>query len=331
VEWPAALTSVVVVADNCADQTAARAAAAGARVLERTSASQRGKGYALALAFETLLAEGGTDAIVVVDADTVVSKGLLTAFAARLERGATAVQADYGVRNPDASWRTRLMAVALGMFHVLRSRGRERLQTSCGLRGNGMCFSAALLREVPHDAFSVVEDLEYGIRLGEAGHRVHYADEAHVYGEMVSSERASRSQRQRWEGGRAKMRREHGLRLLLAGLRASNRVLFDLGCDLLVPPLASLVALVALGLGLSALVAALAGGSVLPTVLFAVGLSALVAYVLRGWALSGTGARGLRDLLFAPVYVAWKVALLVAPGRARPSEWVRTTREGGQR
>lgn len=66
--------SVVVVADNCSDATAARAREAGARVLERTNAEQRGKGYALDFAFQTLLPEGW-DAFLVVDADTAVGPG----------------------------------------------------------------------------------------------------------------------------------------------------------------------------------------------------------------------------------------------------------------
>src|SRR5439155_20947412 len=114
------------------------------------------------------------DAVVVVDADTSVSENLLLAFASRLETGAAACQSDNVVRNPDASWRTRLLAVALVLFNSVRSLGRERLGLSTGLRGNGMCLSARLLREAPHDAVSVVEDLEYGIRIGLAGHRVRF-------------------------------------------------------------------------------------------------------------------------------------------------------------
>ena len=93
----------------------------------------------------------------IVDADSLASPNLLRACAERLERGAMAVQVDYAVLNPDASWRTRLMSIALASFHRLRSRARERLGVSCGLRGNGMCFSRALLREVPHAAYSMTE------------------------------------------------------------------------------------------------------------------------------------------------------------------------------
>ncbi len=330
-DYPATLFRILVVADNCSDQTAAAAAAAGARVLVRTNAELRGKGYALAHAFEVSAKEGLADAVVVVDADTRASPNLLQAFAARLDAGALAAQAHYGVLNPGASWRTRLMTIALALFHVLRSLGRERLGVSCGLRGNGMCFSAKLLREVPHEAFSLVEDLEYGIRLGRAGHRVHYAGEAEVKGEMVSGEKASRSQRQRWEQGRWAIARDQGLPLLKQGWAERSPLLLDLAMDVLVPPLS--VAVGAAGVGTFA-AAALGGfsGSV-PVALGLFGLADLcfAFYVLRGWQLSGVGARGLLDLAWAPLYMLWKLTLLLRRSRRPKDEWVRTAREGETR
>jgi 1,2-diacylglycerol 3-beta-glucosyltransferase len=327
IDWPAELRRVLVVADNCVDKTAAVARAAGAEVLERTDEVNRGKGFALEHAFAHSLA-GTADALVVVDADTIVSANLLSAFAARLEKGAPAVQADYAVRNPNASWRTRLIAIALGAFHVVRSRGRERLQVSCGLRGNGMCFSRKLLLEVPHKAFSVVEDLEFGIQIGEAGYRVFYAGDAQVFGEMVQGAKASESQRRRWEGGRRTMARLHGARLLGLALRKGDKVLFDLACDVLAPPLAEIALaaglglLLALGLSLKAHawlgVASLYSGCAL----------ALVAYVLRGWSLSGTGGRGLLDLATAPLYVIWKSSLVLRRREHARGVWVRTRRQG---
>ncbi|HEY6463405.1 MAG TPA: glycosyltransferase family 2 protein, partial [Polyangiaceae bacterium] len=267
-----------------------------------------------------------TDAVVVIDADTLVSPNLLRAFDARVQAGARAAQADYAVRNPDEGWRTRLMAIAFGMFHVVRSAGRENLGVSCGLRGNGMCFATDLLREVPHDAFSVVEDVEYGVRLGLAGHRVHYAGEAHVYGEMVSSEKSSRSQRARWEGGRFALAKKHAPALLRQALAERNRVLADLAMDLLVPPLSILVAATAAGIVASGALAVVTRRPNVALVLFGASGLSLAAYVARGWQVSGTGVKGLATLCYAPVYMAWKASLGLRRTTKAPGDWVRTAR-----
>lgn len=327
-DYPTGLRRVVVVADNCTDATAERARESGARVLVRTDAERRGKGYALALAFDRSIADGFAQAVAVVDADTVVSPGFLLACALRVASGAPAVQVHYGVRNPDASWRTRLMAISFALFHEVRSLARERLGCSAGLRGNGMCFTIRLLREVPYQAFSVVEDVEYGIRLGLAGHRVHYAGEAAVLGEMPSGAAASRSQRRRWEGGRLEMARHHALDLLRLGVARRDRVLLDLGLDLLVPPLAYLAGAAAGGLLVVALSSAILGHWMLPALwLWGACVVAVTIHVARGWWLSGTGWRGVRALAWAPAYLAWKLGVAVSRPDRPSGEWVRTSRE----
>jgi len=328
IDYPPELRRVVVVADNCSDATADRARQAGAEVLVRQDRERRGKGYALEYAFAASLAGGRVDAVVVVDADSDVSRNLLRAFAARLEAGAPAIQAYYGVRNPDASWRTRLMAVALAMFQLLRSLGRERLRCSTGLRGNGMCFSVRVLEEVPHEAFSIVEDLEYGIRLGLAGHRVHFAGEAHVLGDMAVGGEAASVQRRRWEGGRLQMATRFGVPVLLRGLRAGDRVLVDLGLDLLVPPFAYLGAAAAAGTAASLLASWLAGHLLWPVWPWVASLAALILYVVRGWWLSGTGIRGLMGLAAAPAYLMWKLGLMLRSRKGASQAWVRTPRDG---
>jgi cellulose synthase/poly-beta-1,6-N-acetylglucosamine synthase-like glycosyltransferase len=323
--WPADRFRVIVVADNCSDSTAAIARRAGARVLERRDPSRRGKGYALQLAFKRSEFARWADAVAVVDADSEVSGNLLEAFASRIEAGAQAIQAHYGVLNPEASWRARLMAIAQASYHIVRSRARARLRLSCGIRGNGWCVTRELLRRVPYRAFSLAEDVEYGIVLGLADCRVHYADEASVLGESTASARAAARQRQRWEGGRSALRRSHTLQLLRAAVRRRSAVCLDLAIDLLVPPLSQIAMLVAL-----LLIGALTASWFEPALGFLVwlGLACVVValvYVLRGWQLSGTGARGIADLSRAPLFVIWKVAVMM--GRRQPRDWVRTERE----
>ena len=327
-DYPQARRRLVVVADNCRDDTAEVARQAGAMVLTRSDPARPGKGQALAFAFARLLDDGFADAVVVVDADTVVTANLLRAFDARIAAGATALQADYGVANPDESWRTRLLTLAFALFHGVRSLGRARLGLSAGLRGNGMCFTTGALRAVPHDAGSIVEDIEQGIALGLAGIPVTYVPEARVLGEMPASRDAAAGQRQRWEGGRRALLRHHFWPLMRTAWRRRSLLALDLGLDLLVPPLADLTGLVGLGLFASWGLHLAGGTPTVAVVAFSGAALGIVVYLARGLVLSGLGGRGLVALTTAPAYLAWKLVLRRGRFARAASPWVRTARKG---
>jgi len=326
IDWPADQFAVVVCADNCTDSTAAIVRESGVTLLERTDTERRGKGHALEYAFAWTLRNVGPDAIVVVDADSEVSPNLLRAFAARFGAGERAVQCHYGVLNPGESWRTRLMTIALSCFHVVRSRARERLGVSAGFRGNGWGVDAGVLAAVPFRAYTLAEDVEYGIDLALlAGIRVAYVDEAHVLGEMTSSSSAAKTQRRRWEGGRLLLVRARLASLVRAAITGPNAVCLDLALDLLLPPLSY----VALGIGVVSVLGLLP--LVDPSVSLAmrwIGFAAavvLAVHVLQGWRLSGVGLRGALDLARVPFFIAWKIMAIVADHA--PRDWVRTERK----
>src|SRR3954469_5177315 len=113
---------------------------------------------------------------------------------------------------------------------------------------------------------------------------------------MVSGAAAASSQRRRWEEGGRDLVQRHGKRLLVAGLTRRNRVLFDLGVDLMIPPLSRVALLCALFCAFSFGLSLFAGHVVSSLWGFSASLFAVVAYVLRGWSVSGTGLRGLLDL-----------------------------------
>lgn len=324
-DWPADQFRVLVVADNCTDTTADIARDAGAVVLERSNLEHRGKGYALDFAFNASQRAGWAQAVVVIDADAEASSNLLEAFAARLEGGEQAVQAHYGVLNPNDSWRTRLITIAKAAFHIVRSRARERLRLSCGIRGNGWCVTHELLHRVPYGAFSLTEDLEYGITLGLAGVRVAYADEAHSDADMVSGEQVARNQRQRWESGRFDLIRTKTVLLLKTACATPSAICLDLALDLLVLPLSYVV------LNVAALSLAAAFANAWRSIfqlwqyLGLINGIFLMLYVIRGWQLSGIGLRGIADLGRAPFFLIWKILLLAR--RKKTKEWVRTDRE----
>lgn len=310
---------VCVVADNCSDDTAVIARAHGARVLERHDLTQRGKGYALDHAFSQLAGQGFV-AYVVIDADSLAEPNLLSVLRRHLGAGAPAVQTRYTVLNAEQSPRTRLAELALCAFNALRPRGRHALGWSAGILGNGFALTAQTLQQVPYRATSVVEDLEYHLRLIEQDLRVHFADETTVRGDMPVAGSGQSTQRARWEGGRLRMLLDHGASLLRRGLSGQWRLLEPL-LDLLLLPLAYhtvlLLALLAIPLGW-------ARG------LGLAGLALLLLHVLVAAGVGGLGPRRLWLALWAvPEYLWWKLRMLRATVRTSQAsaEWERTHRD----
>jgi cellulose synthase/poly-beta-1,6-N-acetylglucosamine synthase-like glycosyltransferase len=308
---------VVVVADNCSDQTASIARASGARVLERFDPNRRGKGYALEFAFATL-SDSGTCAFAIVDADTEIEHNFLIETADAFRSGADATQCRYLVRNPNSSIRTRLMGLTLAAYNVLRPRGRSNLGCSAGLYGNGFALSTDTLRAVPYCAYSVVEDLEYHLALLRSGRLVRFLNGTAVYADMPASGPGVGNQRARWEGGRMRMACVQLLPLLKLIAKGNFRLL-EPCLDLLLLPLAFHVLL---------LMVIVPASSVWVRDFAAAGiLVALLHLTVAAFAV-GNGWRDLGALAAAPLYVCWKLLLIprLWQSARKNAEWVRTER-----
>ena len=189
IDYPQSLFDVRVIADNCTDGTAHLARSAGAQVFERFDESKKSKGHAIDDLIGRLEQNGeleAIDALVIVDADTVVSPRLLAAFDHHLRSGHDWIQAYYTVANPDASWRTQLLCYAFSLFNGVMPLGDTRLGLGALLKGNGMCFSVRGLRRVPWRCHGLVEDLEYAWDLRVAGEKVLFEPDVAVYGAMLA-------------------------------------------------------------------------------------------------------------------------------------------------
>lgn len=336
-DYPGDLYAVHVVADNCSDDTARLARAAGAVVYERFDEKKRGKGYALEWLLARLRAEEETDrlaadAVLILDADSSVSSNFLRVMDARLAAGERAIQAYYTVENPEEGWSAALRSVALAALHYLRPQGRMVLGGSVGLKGNGMTFAAELLERHRWSA-SLTEDIEYHMSLVLDGERVTFAPDATVSAEMPASLDAADSQNVRWEQGRLQMARRYVPRLLTAAVRAAEPrrafLLLDAAAEHLIPPFSILAAL-------SLLLAPLAWflprrrRPFLRALLRALSLFNLLGqavYVLAGLRLVRAPAAVYRALLYAPFFLLWKVWLYVRVWLGeRQAVWTRTSR-----
>jgi cellulose synthase/poly-beta-1,6-N-acetylglucosamine synthase-like glycosyltransferase len=310
---------LIVIADNCSDDTPEISRRVGAEVLVRIEPDRKGKGFALRFAFERLLREG-TDAILIVDADSVVDPNLLTETIRWLDSGADGVQARYLVLNSAESIRTRIMNLALMAFNVVRPRGRARLGFSAGIFGNGFALTRSTLEAVPYCAESIVEDLEYHLQLVRHGRRIAFANAACVKAEMPSEGASAASQRSRWDGGPLGLAARVLPGLVSELCRGNSRVIEPI-LQMLLLPLGFHVALLILLAAIPfAFTRWLAIGSV----------SIVAAHVGTALYLGGGGTSELIALAAAPWYIAWKLVVLpdILKCTRRDSKWIRTQRVG---
>jgi len=319
---------ILVVAHNCSDGTARAAAEAGARVVELNNCKLRGKAAALRHGFAAAL-DGGANAVLVVDADTVVSPNLIAATRATLELGAEATQCRYELELPACGAESgavhplaRLRALAFRGMNVLRARGRAGLGFSAGLFGNGFALTASALERVPFDASSIAEDVEYHTRLAEEGVRVYWVGEAFVHGHSPRSSKAQARQEARWEGGRLRVASRTTGGLIFALLRGRWRAAETLAEVWSLPLSRGMIVLL-----LSAFLA------VHWLHVFVAACAAIALLHVLQTALAGSEPmRDLAALAAAPVYIVWKALitpLVLWQSRSR-AEWARTKREAHQ-
>ncbi len=320
-DYPAHHVRVIVIADNCTDDTARVAAAAGAEVMVRDDLEQRGKGYALSWALARLGEDGlNAEAVVFLDADCRPSPNLLSAFDDHLEDGAGVAQADYVVANPDDSWTAALRWAAFALVCRIQPLAVDSLGLSCGISGTGFVVARKVLERVPWEAFTLAEDQEYHLRLVAAGERVRFVPDAEVRSLMPTSLEASRDQNLRWEAGRWQLTRTWTPMLLSDGLARRDPVRLHAAVEGLVPPQALL-----LSGNVLLLVATTAVKTPRVRTLALLNLAGQAVYVLGGVTLARAPRSVYRAMAFAPVLALWKLALHLRIMRGKgPSEWVAT-------
>lgn len=322
---------ILVVADNCTDNTASVARQCGVDVTERCDPANRGKGYALAHGVAAMRSDP-PDLVIVVDADCTVMPWAIEHLARTANSHQRVAQALYLMQAPPgAGLTTRIAEFAWLVRNQVRPLGALRLGGSCQLMGSGMAFPWPLIASAELASGHIVEDMQLGIALTRTGHPPVFCPQALVVSWFPTDGHAQQIQRTRWEHGHLATLLRDAPALAWHGVRHHQWAIALAALDLGVPPLASLalvLMLVTLGAGLSMLT----GGPVWPlaTALLLAWMLALAIH--RAWAGHGRHLISARDWLQLPWYVARKVPIYLrfVIGR-RQQAWVRTGRDGETR
>ena len=322
---------IVVVADNCTDDTADLARAAGAEAIIRQSLTDKGKGFALACGRD-YLAKFPPDAVIIIDADCRLSPGSAEILISRAVQVNQPVQGvNLLVAGATASPLASISNFAMLIKNLVRARGLERLGGGTLLFGTGMAFPWKLFATVDLATAHAVEDLQLGLSLAKQGVRVGFEDTALVTS-PAASVADSRGQRSRWEHGFLQTAWRNGLPMLLSGILRGSRHQLFIGAHMLVPPLAMLVMISVIALSLVSILFWVGAGaaSAHPMLLLFGSLFLLTVALLAAWWKEGRKVISGRTLLMIPFYVMWKLPIYLRFFTARQTGWNRTQRDGEQ-
>ncbi len=315
------LSRVLVVADNCQDETAAIGRRLGACVTERQDETNRGKGYALAHGMD-VWAEDPPKFILFLDADCRIALGFVETIALRVLAQNRPVQAKYLMEpHPNAIAAQSVSAFAWYTINALRQMGLSRFGLPVRLNGTGMALPWRDAAALPLAHAHLVEDMMMGIDLALSGRGAVFEPDAVVTSTFPPNEAAEITQRQRWEGGQRSLFRERAIDLLKRSVSEPRFALIAL--DLGIPPLTRFLAVLGFGAIISFAWWGFAGPA-LPAFLWTISVALLGAGLTAAFWLYRQQRAGPITPRALLAFFLMK-AKLISAGRAEG--WVRTGRD----
>jgi len=319
--------SILVVADNCTDDTAAIVRAAGVEVAVRSDPVRRGKGYALEFGVRQLCLNP-PDVVIVMDADCRLCENALRRLSDSAMFSGHPAQSLYLMLAPENAPTGK--AVNLFAWRVknwIRPLGLQLFGLPTQLFGTGMAFPFNLLVGRDLGNSRLAEDCALGIALASAGHPPLFVSEARVHSYFPVSQAGSESQRQRWEKGHLENIIDLVPGALARSLRDRNLGLAALAIDMAVPPLSLLVLVTALCAILGG-AAWILGASPAAFAIPSLSVLLVVLGTALAWRAVGRDVLPLRELLRLPLHAIRKLGFYhgIASGKAS-SSWIRTDRK----
>jgi glycosyltransferase involved in cell wall biosynthesis len=317
---------IIVIADNCSDDTASIARAAGAEVVVRNDIERRGKGFALDAGIRHLAATMIPDAVIILDADCSLGPRAVELLACASSEHDAPVQCLNLMKKsaPDTTG-TNLAEFAWRIKNDLRPTGFARLGLPCQLMGTGMALPWRLVSGKNLGTGHITEDLVFGLSLALDGHPPVFCRSAIVMSDFPVRMEAKEQQKARWVHGYLTVLRQDLLRLIRAAIVKRDFSLFATACDLTILPLAALAS-ISLGLTTVAAVWFIWSGSNGPLIVVIIDFGAFVASAALAWYYCGRDLIGVRELADVPRHMLLVVKIVFRFLRGRRSSWVRAER-----
>jgi len=216
--YPSHLIKIFVVADNCTDNTAAIAKAAGAEVWERFNKHQIGKGYAIDFLLEKInevYPKNTFDGYFIFDADNLLDENFITEMNKVFSDKNRVVTSYRNSKNYGSNWISAGFSLWFLRESQYLNRPRMILGTSCAVTGTGFLFHRDIIEKTNGwKYYMLTEDIEFTVRNVLDGEKVAYCESAILYDEQPVDFNQSIAQRMRWSKGSFQVFKKYGAELL---------------------------------------------------------------------------------------------------------------------
>lgn len=317
---------LIVIADNCTDQTASVAQSVGVEVIERTNPNKRGKGYALDFGLQYLLKKP-PEFVIVVDADCKSSSNLLDRLAKVCSYYGRPIQALYLMHASKTSGlKLKVAAFAWIFKNKVRALGFSNLGLPCQLMGTGMAFLWNDISQANLASDELVEDLKLGLEFSKNMLSPLFCSDVLVESYFPDNETGIKSQRTRWEHGHLSMIVKTAPGYFIDVIKQRNFNLMFLLLDMVVPPLALLAMLI-----FAYLILVMGGyyffGQLVPLLTANLILFMFLSAIFMGWIKFARHIISFIGLIYVPFYVCLKIPLYIKFLVNKQVEWVRSNRD----
>lgn len=318
---------LLVIADNCSDDTASIAKAAGAEVIERFNQEERGKGYALDFGIRHCM-YNPPEVVIIIDADCQISLDSINQLAIASIEFNRPVQALYLMLAPDgAGIKTKIAEFAWIVKNLVRPLGYLKLGLPCQLMGTGMAFPRNMITNVNLANGNIVEDMKLGIDLSIAGTPPLFYFNAKVTSYFPVVSEVQSGQRTRWEHGHLALILSEAPRMFVQSIAKGDKNLLAMAFDLSIPPIALLVALQFGYAVITGITLKLFNVGYLAYYITLSGTTLLMAAIGIAWLGWGRNIVSFSTMLLVPVYVISKIPHYVKFLFKRQKVWNKTERD----
>lgn len=228
--YPSELIDVIVVADNCSDNTAEIARMNGAIVYERFNKVLVGKGYALDYAFSKIKEDYGKytayDGYFIFDADNIINKDYVREMNKTFDQGYKVITSYRNSKNFGTNWITSGYSLWFCREAKYLNNPRMMLHSSCAVSGTGFLIDCSIIEK--YDGWKcnlLTEDIQFSVINILEGEVIGYCGSAMFYDEQPETFKQSWNQRLRWSKGFYQVMFKYGGELLLKMFKQKKFIL----------------------------------------------------------------------------------------------------------